>query len=290
MGSKASKCINPTSAYSPESTIDFVRQKSNLDIKIESENLKLQEGDSPTSLPYPTENTTSSSGTGNEVMVAFEQLFELCNEGNLKGLESLIEQHKDLQLMLNEPKYCTVSNIKMFLNLLQLAAAQGFHEIVAFLLQFQVVQPNIPDPSFGMTALHLAVYMGQTLVIEMLCKDARVDLREKNFDGKTALFLAIEKSYFNAIECIFRYRPRIDSKVKDFDGNTMLHVATTFPNERIMKMILHYLVSYEISVVQENNEEVNYSILNQHLKQYVEVSCFMIYDRSCLVFIANYNE
>ncbi|KAJ1429020.1 ankyrin repeat-containing domain protein [Ochromonadaceae sp. CCMP2298] len=129
----------------------------------------------------------------------------------------------------------------MQLTPLQLSAACGHADVVGVLLLSPSVQVNIADPLFSMTALHLAVHLGQLFAVETLCRDSRVEVDLRNLDGKTPIHLAAQARNVGMVETLLRLRPAVDLRVKDFDGNNALHTAAQNPSEAIMRALVQHV-------------------------------------------------
>jgi len=170
-----------------------------------------------------------------------EQIFILCEKGTLQTIEFIVSNYPDTTQRINDRYPCRVKGVILQITALQLAAACGHDDVVKYLLSITTIEPNISDPMYLMTALHLAVFYEHVACVEVLCKDFRVDLSERNVDGKSALHVAIEKGSIAAVECILRLRPMLDFKLKDFDGNTVLHSTALYPSERILYLLIQYI-------------------------------------------------
>lgn len=174
----------------------------------------------------------------NDLQATLNQLFIFCETGQATHIHYILETTSNLENCVNDRHVCYVSNTYMELTPLQLAAACGHGNVIMELLAYPAILCNIPEPLHLMTALHIAVSLGQIGSIKALCHDARVDINAKNIDGKTALHLAVELEDVRAIEAIFRERPNVDLRIKDFDGNNALHFAAFYPNEKILNLLL----------------------------------------------------
>lgn len=177
----------------------------------------------------------------NDLQATLNQLFIFCETGQATHIHYILGATFNLENCINDRHVCYVSNTYMELTPLQLAAACGHGNVISELLACPAILCNIPEPLHLMTALHIAVSLGQAGSVKALCRDARVDINAKNIDGKTALHLAIELEDCRAIEAIFRLRPNVDLRIKDFDGNNALHFAAFYPNEEILGLLLSHV-------------------------------------------------
>jgi len=205
--------------------------------------------------PIETINNSTIDGNDNttEVQIALNELFILCETGEESKIEFILNKYPMLQECLNDRHICHVSNTHMELTPLQLTAACGHSHIIKLLLSIPVISCNLPEPLHLMTALHIAVTLGQCLAVKALCEDPKVELNAKNIDGKTALHIAIELEDIHAIEIICRLRPQVDLRIKDFDGNNAMHFAAFYPNERIMRLLVHQAASMNYYSIQVNS-------------------------------------
>lgn len=171
---------------------------------------------------------------------ALEHIFLLCEQGVASTIQFILDSHPGVELLINERKACHITDTRMELTPLQLAAACGHGEVIKTLCSNHLTQVNIADPLFSMTALHLAVHLGQVFAVEALCKDSRVEVDEKNVEGKTAMHVAVAHEYTGIVETILRLHPNIDLRIKDFDGNNVFHLAAYHPNAKIMTLLTNH--------------------------------------------------
>jgi hypothetical protein len=171
---------------------------------------------------------------------ALEQIFLLCESGVATTIQFLFDHYPELTVMLNERRVILVGDTRMELTPLQVAVACGYVDVTSLLLSQPTVDLNCADPHFAMTALHLAVNLGHTFVLEVLCKDVRANVNEKTNEGKTALHLAVELCYPSMVETILRLHPTIDLRTRDFDGNNVFHLAAYQPNLRVISLLVNH--------------------------------------------------
>lgn len=108
-----------------------------------------------------------------------------------------------------------------------------------------------PDPTYGMTALHLAVYLGHDRCLTLLLNHAEHTCCKRSFwnaitlEGKTTLHLALERSPIETLEILLA--PEMisywDLRIHDIssDGYTVLHQAAARMNDRIMRLLLQFV-------------------------------------------------
>ena len=245
MGPKYSKCLRNTKFRNTKSTVE----DSSTEVKDKysnatKSNISLSEGSD--NFDNVENFNISAAGVTDpipalesvDLEVVLNQLFIHCETGSVAAIHHLFERYQNLDGCVNDRHVCYVSNTYMELTPLQLSAACGHGNVITELLSFPSISCNIPEPLHLMTALHLAVTLGQTLSVTALCKDPRVDINSKNIDGKTALHLAIELEDTCTIETILHFRPSADLRIKDFDGNSSLHFAALYPNEKVLSLLL----------------------------------------------------
>jgi dimeric dUTPase (all-alpha-NTP-PPase superfamily) len=172
-----------------------------------------------------------------EAKTALDQIFILCELGVASAVKFILSNHPQVGTIINTTQVCYIVDTRMELTPLQLASACGHVETIKCLLLCPDIMVNTADPLFSMTALHLAVQLGQILAVETLCKDPRMEINERNIEGKAVLHLAAEHHYVGIIETILRIRPNVDLRIKDFDGNNVIHIAALHPSVAVMKML-----------------------------------------------------
>ena len=244
MGAKYSICFRPANSkkYSLHDAKDYLHSFETEKRTANEQSaciLSTTDGSESTSnltqIDYKMHNT-------NDLQATLNQLFIFCETGQAAHIHNILSAATfNLENCINDRHVCYVSNTYMELTPLQLAAACGHGNVIAELLACPAILCNIPEPLHLMTALHIAVSLGQAGSVKALCHDTRVDINTKNIDGKTALHLAIELEDCRAIEAIFRLRPNVDLRIKDFDGNNALHFAAFYPNEKILNLLLSHV-------------------------------------------------
>ena len=171
---------------------------------------------------------------------ALDQIFLLCETGVSSTIQFILDSHPSVEQLINNRKVCHITDTRMELTPLQLAAACGHGEVIRTLCGHTSILLNVTDPLFSMTALHLAVHLGQIFAVEALCKDPRCEVDEKNVEGKTAMHIAVAHEYPGIVETILRLHPNIDLRIKDFDGNNVFHLAAYHPNVKIMTLLANH--------------------------------------------------
>eukprot|EP00929_Paragymnodinium_shiwhaense_P070022 TRINITY_DN35407_c0_g1_i1.p1 TRINITY_DN35407_c0_g1~~TRINITY_DN35407_c0_g1_i1.p1 ORF type:complete len:727 (-),score=222.25 TRINITY_DN35407_c0_g1_i1:130-2310(-) len=165
-------------------------------------------------------------------------------EGNIDTLRKIIATGADV----NIPDY-----IHQHMPV-HIAAAQGFNDIVALLLE-QAANPNSKD-AFGQTPLMHAANEGHLSSVAMLLK-AGVRTNETDNAGQTAAHLAAGNGHFVTLDLLMQHDAEAREKpmpakvaaaaertqpldsIKDHDGQTILDVAqTAFPNGSVSQLAM----------------------------------------------------
>jgi ankyrin repeat protein len=181
-------------------------------------------------------------------------MFTACQRGHVDQFQHIIETKPSLEIYLNTTSNFSVSGITMSLTPLQTASCCGHEELASYILTFPNVLPNQQDPTYGMTALHLAIFLQQRFVVETLCRDGRTDPNQTNCEGKSCLQMAVERSNIAAVETLFRLKPNLPLDTKDLNGNTLLHAACVYPNQQLLKLLLFHTESVNESFIAGQNE------------------------------------
>lgn len=184
--------------------------------------------------------TTLLSPVRSSLEQALEQIFLLCESGISTTIQFLFENYPEVLKVINERRTILVGDTRLELTPLQVAATCGHAEVLRLLLEQPGVEVNKADPSFGMTALHLAVNMGQLYAVEELCRDPRIDIHAQTSEGKAALHLAVGLCFPSIVETILRLHPTTDLRIRDHEGNTALHLAALQPNLRIIALLVNH--------------------------------------------------
>lgn len=169
-----------------------------------------------------------------------EQIFLLCESGVSITIRFILDNYPGVLDMINDRRTIFIGETKMELSPLQIAVACGHIDVILLLLELETIDVNVADPLYTMTALHLAVHMGQATALEALCRDRRLKFDEKTLEGKTALHLAVEQGFASMVEIILRLHPTVDLRTRDFEGNSVLHLAAYRPNLRVVGLLLNH--------------------------------------------------
>lgn len=170
-----------------------------------------------------------------------------------------------------DPAYTTSSG----LNALHLAAELGAQRCLSYLLKETKISVNslTKQRDKECTALHLAAARGYTECVELLLSEG-AKVNTKNYRGFTALHLAARYSSIETVEVLLR-DGNADPNVEDYDKRTALHAAIN-RSERACD-IIDLLVSWGAQV--NKKDEYGYSPLHlaatDGLSQCVETLIFL---------------
>ena len=121
---------------------------------------------------------------------------------------------------------------------LMLAVKQGTIPAIEQLLQSKAQeQLLLKDLSGGNTALHQAVLTDRPKIVKKLLKYSP-NLENRENEGKTALFLAVEKEQKKTIEILLSNSPSARVFTQCNIGNTPIHKAVNLNND-ILRLLLH---------------------------------------------------
>lgn len=167
-------------------------------------------------------------------------LFKISIQGDFQEFQNQIHSNLWKEGYLQLVQNFTWKSLIFPLTIFQISCLLGHFEIASYLLENFDIEVNLNETFSGNTALHLSVLNECYQIVELLLKDPFIDIKIKNFDGKTPLHIAIEKSNIGILECFFRLRQNIDLKIKDYEGNTLYHYCALYPNKDILKLLLIY--------------------------------------------------
>ena len=119
-----------------------------------------------------------------------------------------------------------------------LAVKQGNLAAVQQLLKSkaeeQLVLKDLPG---GNTALHQAVLTDNLAIVKKLLEFSQ-DVEDRQSEGKTALFLAVENARKKTIQILLSHSPSARLFTQCNAGNTPVHIAANLNND-ILRLILH---------------------------------------------------
>ena len=114
----------------------------------------------------------------------------------------------------------------------------------------------------GKTAIHYAITKGDLGIINLLIKN-KINLDTQDNEGKTALHYAITKDDLDIINLLIKNKVRLQQK--DNEGRTALHYATIKGNLEVVKTLIHFGIKNQ--KIKESNDPVR---LRKSLKDELE--------------------
>lgn len=118
---------------------------------------------------------------------------------------------------------------------IHLAAKTGNVTICKLLLE-KIKNVNVKQ-KYGYTALHIAVSMHHTQVVDELITDQRIDLNVQDSGGWTPLHLAAQFRFSDIAQLLLKNSPRIDVNIRTFDGKTAFDLASNENRVDIIKLL-----------------------------------------------------
>lgn len=253
MGSKYTKCFRPVDtirkSLSPtERSTPFPTQVTESNVNASEDTNGCQTLPSKSDEDKEEESKicgAKSSCNLTDLQGHLTMLFYYCENNDGSNIVKLVNDYPIMEYIVNERHVCHLLKSSLELTPLQFSSILGHSSAISALLSFPSTSCNIPEPLNLMTALHLAVALGQISSIAALCYDCRVDLNAKNIDGKTAIHIAVETQQIEVLQTILRLRRTADLRVKDFDGNNALHFAVRNPSVPIMRTLLEHAAALD---------------------------------------------
>lgn len=118
---------------------------------------------------------------------------------------------------------------------IHIAAKTGNADIFGLILR-STKNVNVKQ-KYGYTAMHIAVSMHHTKVVQELIRDERVDVNAKDSAGWTPLHLAAQFGFEDVVKLLVKLAPRIDLNAKTHDGKTALDLAVNEDRTSIIELI-----------------------------------------------------
>ncbi|CAB3997549.1 B-cell lymphoma 3 [Paramuricea clavata] len=107
------------------------------------------------------------------------------------------------------------------------------------LISLSKLTVNTPN-NLSQTALHLAVLTEQPMVVEQLM-DAGADPNAQDRNGQTAIHLCAANGDNRCLTKIIHAKPKnLDLEIKNYDGLTALHLAVQKKHQSIVKSLIQY--------------------------------------------------
>jgi len=134
-----------------------------------------------------------------------------------------------------------------------MAAYSGHTEILEFLVEAKA-NMNVPSPRDGYTPFMLSILKAEETAMVILNK-AKVELDTKNFDGETALIVAMVNSAFNvSLELI---KKGASVNIASDSGTTAAILAITYDNVQTLKL----LVKHKAYIDRESEFQKNFLLI-----------------------------
>lgn len=158
------------------------------------------------------------------------QLIKNCrvnvNMGTVNGPKLLLEP--------GDRREKTYSGFFLGTTPLMMASQQGNVVLVKYLMKHGALV-NKCD-SLGLTALSSAASNNHVSVCQVLLKKGAIIDSREDICGFSALFFAVRKNNFSAVQCLVRREASLE--LPDIDGKTVLHHAAWNYNKTIMEYLL----------------------------------------------------
>ena len=168
------------------------------------------------------------------------QLLQYCESGNVASVRLLLSHCDALTEMLNDYHVCHVGDREMNITPLMLAAACGHPNIVNILLLVPFISANaVSNDSYGQTALHIAVSLGQLMCVQVLVACMKVDVNSRDHLEMTPLHVATFGHFDEAIKLLLE-RKDINCGLQDANGNNILHIGAINSDASAVKSIIQH--------------------------------------------------
>ena len=210
---------------------------------------------------------------------AMNDLLSLCETGNGATVLQLLGSNEMMKEIINDYHDCHVEDRHMNITPLMLAAACGHPHVVEELLLAPCVLPNQESgDSYGQTALHIAVSLGQLKCIQAFVACQNVDVNARDNLQMTPLHIATYGHFDEAIELLLG-RHDIDCGVQDANGNNIFHIGALSNNVNAVKSIIKHTCMVDFSEIcrygdlspSEDLSDVRKPTMGETLRQLTEV-------------------
>ncbi|XP_059150354.1 ankyrin repeat domain-containing protein 27-like [Physella acuta] len=180
--------------------------------------------------PAETSSSSSSSSTSSPARQIshnsiIDEFFKLVQEGEEKKVEQMLERpqktSEEIYLQLCHP-LCSCDRCDKLLSTLR----NNSNLVTAY-----------TRDNRGYTALHIAAYYGQALLIDLLIKNNAV-VDATDYLGLTPLHLACQRGYQNVMLLLLHFGA--DVMMTDNEGNSALHLSCANGHEDCVKALVFY--------------------------------------------------
>ena len=97
-------------------------------------------------------------------------------------------------------------------------------------------EPNVTSTSNGCTALHVATQFGHKKIIERLLSTKNLDIDATDYQGTTAIHIAISRGYEDICRYLINDGASINISTKQ--GHTCLHLAANVGSMDIVDLVI----------------------------------------------------
>ncbi|KAJ5555284.1 hypothetical protein N7535_007723 [Penicillium sp. DV-2018c] len=119
-----------------------------------------------------------------------------------------------------------------------IAASAGRADVVQFLLEWEVTDPNLQTYWKRQTPLFAAAEAGLDGIVELLVRCERVDLELADMHGTTPLGVAADFNRAGVVKRLLTGHRRANPNARDENGQTPLFKAAFYGHLRIVKLLL----------------------------------------------------
>ena len=191
-------------------------------------------------VPEHTIRLSSPSLHDLQTTTAMNDLLSLCETGSGASVSQLLESNQIMKDIINDYHDCHVEDRHMNITPLMLAAACGHAHVIEELLLAPCVLIDLESgDSYGQTALHIAVSLGQLKCIQAFVACQNVDINARDNLQMTPLHIATYGRFDEAVELLLG-RHDIDCGLQDSNGNNVFHIGALSNNVNAVKSIIKH--------------------------------------------------
>lgn len=214
-----------------------------------------------------------------QTTTAMNDLLSLCETGRGASVSQLLESSQIMKDIINDYHDCHVEDRHMNITPLMLAAACGHSHVIEELLLAPCVLTNLESgDSYGQTALHIAVSLGQLKCIQAFVACQNVDINARDNLQMTPLHIATYGRFDEAIELLLG-RQDIDCALQDSNGNNIFHIGALSNNVNAVKSIIKHTCMVDFTEIcrygdlspSEDLSDVRKPTMGETLRQLTEV-------------------
>jgi ankyrin repeat protein len=120
-----------------------------------------------------------------------------------------------------------------------IAADGGWVDVVTFLLDWTVTEPNLQTHWRRRTPLYVAAEAGKEDIVEALIGCERVGLEIPDVNGTTPLGIAADRNHEGVVRLLLGASRPADPNARDEDGQTPLFNAAFYGHLRVVELLLN---------------------------------------------------